>query len=325
MESQEIQEIVPEIDNKEFDENKIESIKIDYNYLDKIYDLIFIRTKSFIIFKCKEKNISIIKREENEGYNEMNNDYFIKISNIKFYLGKYSFSDLKKIDNIFIYFNKKEINNSDEIINKIYLHIKSLIDNKKLIIEINKKSMIFTFEFNLNYEKIPIKLILNEKNLGKKELIEFFSDDFNENIKQINNLKKENEELKKKIEDLKQKKKKIKKNKKFILNNNENNLNEIKKNDLKNNEINIDEKESLAMLFVHVFLDLLMKLLILREIMKDYKSSKYFEYSIFFSLKFLLTNFFCGLLTFINKSIFTVKKGDFICYINTSNSSSFFY
>ena len=160
-------DIKDELNNREIDENKLESIKFDYYHLDKIYDLILFRTKSYIIIKCKEKNISIIRREEKKGYNEINANYFNNISIIKYYFGKYSFSDLKKIDTLFFIFNKKEIKDSGEIINQIYLHMKSLIDNKKLKIEIKNEIMIITFEFNLNFEKIPIKLILQKKNIGK--------------------------------------------------------------------------------------------------------------------------------------------------------------
>ena len=72
------------------DEEIIKTEKIEYTYNEIIYDLILILTKTQILFKCREKNISIInKNNKNNNHILMNEQYFNKISNIKCYNGQF--------------------------------------------------------------------------------------------------------------------------------------------------------------------------------------------------------------------------------------------
>ena len=149
-------------------EEIIKSEKFEYIHNGTIYDIIIILTKSQILFKCREN-----KNRKNNDNNIIDEQYFNTISNIKYYYAKYTIPDLIKIAPIFIIFQKD--------INKIYNHIKSLINSKKLKIEIIKNNLILNFEFSLNTEQIPIKIKLNEIIIDN-EIIKFFYDDFNGQI-----------------------------------------------------------------------------------------------------------------------------------------------
>ena len=146
-------------------EEIINTEKFEYTYKGTIYDIIIILTNSQILFKCREN-----RNRKNNDNNSMNDLYFNTISTIKCYYGKYTIQDLVKNDPIFNIFKND--------INIIYNHMKSLINSKKLKIEIIKNDLILIFEFSLNTEPIPIKIKLVEIIIDN-EIVELFRDDLN--------------------------------------------------------------------------------------------------------------------------------------------------
>jgi len=261
--------LINDINNQ--NEEIISSTKYDYHYKDHSYDLICNQTKTKIIFKCKEKNISIInEKNKNNNIAQMDEQYFINISKMKCYSGEYSINDLEKIDDIFNYYKKK--GNKNGYLDKIYSHINALISKNKLKIEIKDK-LILSFEFSLNDEIIPIEFELNAKNIGKKEIMEYFQDDFNEHIKEIKKLK----EMIDKLKEKKENKKLEEQNKKKGNNDNLENYNNMDNNKDKkfyenNHSFNIN------IFLINFLLSLSMKLLVNKAMIDINNENEYDDY-----------------------------------------------
>ena len=135
--------------------------------------------------------------------------------------------------------------------------------------------MILNFAFSLNIEQIPIKIKLNEKNIDKNDIVEFFCDDFNQQIEEIKklrakikeltlinekcskcqNLQKEVEKLKRIIEEeSKEDTKKLQNKIQQLINYNKNNNNIIDYNN--DEEKNFENNISLNMFIIFKFFSL---------------------------------------------------------------------